>query len=266
MKELARATVLFVIFWYCLGVAALFAMQRPMLYAGQNYKTPATLGIDASEVIIATPDGEYLTGWYREAAAGQPTVLFMHGKGGTVSDRRHRWNAYADNGYGVLFFDYRGFGTSSGAPTESGLKTDALAAYEWLLTKIKNPKQIVLTAESLGTGPAVMVAAEKEVAGVSLMSPYSSIADVAAARYWWVPVRLLLRDKFEILPYAQRLKAPVLIQHGELDRTIPLHLGEKLFAAITSQKSLVVRQGLGHNNFGPSEYQIERKFIDEVTP
>ncbi len=251
---------------YLSVVGGLYAMQRTLLYnPGKNYQAPAALGItDAREVLIATLDGEMLMGWHRQADAGKPTVMFFHGKSGTLSRRNSRWKLYAAQGYGILFFDYRGFGKSSGEATEVGLKTDALAAFDWLAAKQPTGERIVLVAESLGTGLAVYVAANRPVAGISLMSAYSSIVDVAAFRYWWVPVDMLISDRFDTLPHAAQLKAPLLLQHGDMDQTIPLKFAERLFEEVTSAKQFVLRKGRGHNDFGAADFAVERRFIESL--
>ncbi len=124
-----------------------------------------------------------------------------------------------------------------------------MAAFDWLAAKQPVGEKIVLVAESLGTGLAIYVAADRPVAGVSLMAAYSSIVDVAAFRYWWVPVDILITDRFDTLPHAARVKAPLLVQHGDLDQTIPLKFGERLFEAVTSAKQFILRKGRGHNDF-----------------
>jgi uncharacterized protein len=266
IKKSLQVFLTMLVVGYVSAVASLYVMQRPMFYGpDKNYRAPATLGIsDAEEVTIVTPDKERLQGWYRAANAGQPTVLFLHGKGGNISFRANRWKNYSERAYGILFFDYRGFGASTGEATEAGLKTDALAAYDWLAAKGVLGENIILAGESMGTGLAVILATERPVAGISLMSGYSSIVDVAAQRYWWVPTRLLLTERFEILPHAVRLKVPMLAQHGELDQTIPLKFGQRLFAAIASQKQFELRKGKGHNDFGAEESAIEQKFFESL--
>ncbi len=263
-RKILSLAVLLTVLGYLSAVGGLYAMQRTLLYnPGKNYQSPAAVGIsDAQEVLIATPDGERLMGWYRQANAGKPTVLFFHGKSGTLSRRQSRWKLYAAQGYGILFFDYRGFGKSSGEATEAGLKIDALAAFDWLAAHQPAGEKIVLVAESLGTGLAVYVAAERPVAGLSLMAAYSSIVDVAAHRYWWVPVDMLIHDRFDTLPHAARVRAPLLSQHGDMDQTIPLKFGERLFETVTSAKQFVLRKGRGHNDFGAADFAAERRFIE----
>jgi uncharacterized protein len=266
LKRLLIGISAFAVCGYLAIVATLYVLQRPMLYnPGKDYQNSKTLAlVDAQEISIETPDGEQLVGWYRPADVGKPMVLFFHGKGGTMSNRKSRWKTYVELGYGILFFDYRGFGDSSGKPTEIGLKTDALSAFDWLSVRNKTGKDIVLTAESMGTGLAVYVAAQRPISGVSLMSGYSSIADVAAARYWWAPVNLLLVDRFDTLPFAERIAAPLLLQHGEVDRTIPIAFSQLLFEHVAATKKFIVRKNLGHNDFGPDEMAIEQQFIESL--
>jgi uncharacterized protein len=266
---------LILIFKWCLTVAiliylslvlALYLLQHSILYpASAIAPPPSEFGIhDALEKTIAAPDGETLAAWFKPASAGRPTILFFHGNGGNLTHRYKRWQRYAARGYGALFVDYRGYGKSSGTPNEVGLKRDALAAYDWLREQGVASDRIVVAGESLGTGLAVYTASQRDVAGVSLMSGYSSIADVAASRYWFVPVRLLIKDSLDIVPYAEKLKAPAFQQHGARDTSIAISVGEKLFAAISSPKEFKRIKNLGHNDFGEPEFEREFAFIEKL--
>jgi uncharacterized protein len=257
--------ILFAVAGYIAMVASLYVLQRPLLYrASSGTPAPLAYGItEATEVTITSVDGTKLAGWYRAAKDGRPTILFFHGKGGHLGHRHNRWKTYSVQGFGILFFDYRGFGNSEGIQSEDGLRADSIAAYDWLRNQGVAAERIVLAGESLGSGLALLTAAERVVSRVSLMSGYSSIADVAAQRYWFAPVQLLISDRFDILPSARKIDVPVLLQHGELDRTIPIAFAEKLVDALKMNVTFVRLEGKGHNqDFGVEELEREITFLD----
>ncbi len=234
---------------YLLIALFMFLQQRSLQYHPSNKGlTPSGLGLEGvSEEIIETQDGERIAAWYLPPGRGQPTILFFHGNGGEIGDRADRLDFYREQGFGALFVSYRGYGGSSGTISEQGFITDALSAYDWLASRNVGPEQIVLVGESLGTGVAVQLAAQRKVAAVALEAPYTSVADVAAAIYWWLPVRLLLKDNFHSRDHIARVTAPVLIQHGDADGIIPVDHGRRLFAMANEPKELVIIPGVGHD-------------------
>jgi fermentation-respiration switch protein FrsA (DUF1100 family) len=161
---------------------------------------------------------------------------------------------------------YRGYGGSSGRPSESGLLADAGAAYAFALARYP-AERIVLWGESLGTGVAVALAAEKPVARVILESPFSSAVDIAARRYWFVPVRWLMKDQFRSDLRVGKVAAPVLVLHGERDNVVPIALGERLYALVNAPKRFVRFPGAGHNDLGANGAVAAAKtFLAEKSP
>jgi fermentation-respiration switch protein FrsA (DUF1100 family) len=157
---------------------------------------------------------------------------------------------------------YRGYGGSSGAPTEAGLAADALAAYAF--TTARYPAEhIVLWGESLGSGVAVALAAEMPVGWLILQSPFTSAADVGAQRYWFVPVRLLMKDQFHSDLRIGKVTAPVLVLHGERDDVVPIALAERLYSLINAPKRFVRFAQIGHNDFGTQAVEAAKQFIGE---
>jgi fermentation-respiration switch protein FrsA (DUF1100 family) len=151
---------------------------------------------------------------------------------------------------------YRGYSGSTGRPTERRNVADARLAYEALLAEGVKPSNIVLYGESLGSGVAVQLAAEKPVGGIVLDAPYTSIVDVAAGAYPYFPVRPFLFDRYETLRYLSRVKAPLLVVHGEADEVIPVAMGRAVYAAGNAPKELVTFPGAGHSDhhlYGSSE-------------
>ena len=243
-----RTVILLAIAVYALIALFMFLQQRNLQYHPSNKgHTPSGLGLaGVSEETIETPDGEKIAAWHLPAENGSPTILFFHGNAGEIGDRADRLGYYREQGFGALFVSYRGFGASTGSISEQGFITDAIAAHDWLTRQEISPEQILLVGESLGTGVAVQLAAQRKVAAMALEAPYTSVADVAAAIYWWLPVRLLLKDTFHSRDHIGQVRVPVLIQHGEADGIIPVAHGRRLFDMANEPKELVILPGAGH--------------------
>ena len=176
---------------------------------------------------LATQPGEKLVAWYAPAQGDKPTILFFHGNAGEITGRSERFAYYQRAGYGVMFLSYRGYGESTGGPSETGLNHDADAAYDWLIKRNISAAKIILVGESLGTGVAVQLAARKPVAAMALEAPFTSTADVARLSYWWLPVGLLMKDQFRSIDYLKDIHVPLLFMHGTDDRLIPLQMGRE---------------------------------------
>lgn len=183
---------------YAAVLLLVFTAQRHIIYQPFGVHVPATAaGLPAFEdVILTTADGERLVAYWKAPSAGRATVVYFHGNGGTASNRAHRASALGRNGRGVLLVEYRGYPGSTGSPSESGLARDADAAYAFA-SAASGP--VVLYGESLGSGVAVSLATRSRPAAIVLDAPYTSMADVAWARFPWLPVDLLLLDRFDSL-------------------------------------------------------------------
>lgn len=242
----------------------LYATQRQLMYFPTNENPePAQVGLaDVSVEKLETPDGESLTAWYAPADIGQPTILFFHGNAGEISDRAARFSAYRAAGLGVLFVSWRGYGGSTGSPSENGIIIDSRTAYDWLVLHGVKPDAIAVSGESLGTGAAVRLAAETVVGALILGAPYSSTAEVAKRQYPFLPVELLMKDQFRSIDHVAAVKAPVLIIHGTADRVVPFALGLKLFNAVTAPKEFIALEHGDHAAISGSEaLQHEVEFI-----
>ena len=229
------------------GLAAtMFLAQRRLMYFPDRQRIPpAAAGFpQAQEVVLETRDGEKIVAWHLPPQAGKPVVLYFHGNGGTLPLRVDRFQRIAAAGAGLLAIDYRGYGGSSGSPTERGLIEDGRAAHAFVAARY--PGRIALWGESLGTGVAIALAAEQPVTHIVLDAPYTSALEVAATVYWFFPVRWLMKDTFRSDLRIEKVKAPVLILHGEADDVIPIRYGEKLLAMIPGEKRLVRYRGGYH--------------------
>jgi fermentation-respiration switch protein FrsA (DUF1100 family) len=249
-------------------LALLYLTQRAMQYFPERFRTaPAEAGLpEAQEIELETPDGERVIAWHLPARGDKPVILYFHGNGGSLRARADRFRALTADGTGLVALSYRGYGGSSGRPTESGLINDAVAAYAFARARYP-AERIVLWGESLGTGVAIALAAEKPVARVILESPFSSAVDIAARRYWFVPVRWLMKDQFRSDLRIGKVTAPVLVLHGERDTVVPIGLGERLYALINAPKRFVRFPGAGHNDLGANgALEAGKQFLAETSP
>lgn len=249
MKRLLKGLALTLVVLYAGVLAGLFFAQRSLLYPGAGRDGPLSVAeanlAGFSDITLTTPDNERLVGWWRPPEPGRAIVVYFHGNGGSLRNRRSRVEALSGKGRGVLLVSYRGYSGSSGAPTEEGLRVDARAAYDFAARSVE-PNRIVLYGESLGTGVAVRLATERPVGGLILDAPYTSTAEVAAGLYWYVPVSWLMHDQYRSLDIIDRVKAPILVMHGDQDRVVPFAFGERLFAAAPEPKRFLRLPGVGH--------------------
>jgi fermentation-respiration switch protein FrsA (DUF1100 family) len=242
-----KSILVFLLVGYGALVALAYFAQRALMYFPDRTRTPpAQAGLpEAEEVTIETADGEKLVAWYVPAAEGKPVVVYFHGNGGALVDRLNRFRGLIANGNGLLALSYRGYGGSSGSPSEEGLLADAAAAYAFAAARYP-ASRIAVFGESLGTGVAIWLAATSPVARVLLQAPYTSIADIAATAYPFLPVWLLLKDTYRSDERVGRVTAPVLILHGERDGVVPIRYGERLYALIRAPKKFVRFPEGGH--------------------
>src|SRR6266478_9163142 len=256
--------VIFTLLGY-LGLGALmYFAQRSLMYFPERARTaPAAAGFpQAQEVMLDTPDGERVIAWHVPPRGDKPVVLYFHGNGGSLRGRVDRFRDLTADGSGLVALSYRGYGGSSGSPTEVGLVNDALAAYAF--TRARYPaERIALWGESLGTGVAVALAAQKPVGHLILQSPFTSAADVGAQRYWFVPVGLLMKDQFRSDLRIGKVTAPVLVLHGDRDNIVPIALAERLYGLINAPKRFVRFAGIGHNDLGAEAVEAAKQFLGE---
>jgi fermentation-respiration switch protein FrsA (DUF1100 family) len=246
---------------YLILLAAVALNERRLLYF--PHALAASPPDSAIEVVqIETADGERLVGWYRPPAAGRPTIVFFDGNGGRLDWQAGRWRDTGAAGVGQLSVAYRGYGGSTGTPTEAGLHADARAAYAWLTAR-HAPADIVVHGFSLGSGVAVRLASERPIRALILEAPFTATVDVAAERYPFLPVRLLMRDRFESRAHIGRVSAPVLFAHGEADRVVPFRSGQRLYALADPPKRFVRYPGADHTDL-PSRglYAEIWRFLD----
>lgn len=252
---------------YAAFVGLLFFFQRDLVYRPDSIRRvapsyyPMLTGVQ--EVELKTADGLRVYAWYAPAPVGRPTVAIFHGNGGSLRSQRYRLAYFRDASMGVFVLAYRGYSGSDGSPSEEGLYTDARAALDWLNAQGVAGKDIVLYGESLGTGIATKMAAEREVALVVLESPYTSTVDVAAERFPIMPVGWFMKDRFESLARIAQVHEPLLIMHGEADSVIPQSFGKRLFEAANEPKEgFWPTLAEHHSIFDLGGFLTAREFID----
>ena len=234
---------------YAVLTGGVFLFQRALLYPGGREKPDfANAGVpDLREVVTETADGLHLTHWYRPPTDGDaPVLVVFHGNAGHLGDRVPKLAELLRAGYGMLLAGYRGYGANPGSPTEDDLTADARILLDWLADEGVPAERTVVYGESLGTGIAVKMAAERPAAAVILEAPYTSIADLAQMHYWYLPARWLLLDRWESIARVGRVGAPLLILHGKRDRTVPLRYGQRLFDAAADPKEILILDDAGH--------------------
>ncbi len=230
-------------------VALLYVAQRKLMYLPDTTRhAPAAAGLPAAEeAVLTTADGETVIVWHVAPRDGRPVVIYFQGNGGGLNLRADRFRRLTADGTGLVALAYRGYGGSSGSPSEAGLIQDAASAYAFAVARYA-PERIVLWGESLGSGVAVALAAQQPVGRVLLESPFTSAAAVASAAYPFVPVRLLMRDQFRSDERIGAVTAPMLVLHGAQDRVVPFAHGERLYGLIRAPKRLVRLAGADHND------------------
>lgn len=255
--------------------------QRSLMYPATQVErvTPQRAGLplgQVHEISIHTTDGLTLHGWHilpaGQTAVDQagcdklleqngPVVLFFHGNGGNRIHRSDDYQILARLKCHVMTFDYRGYGENPGSPTEAKLADDAAVAWRYLTGERKiAASRLILFGESLGGGVATRLAAEvcdagTPPAGLILRSTFSSMVDAASYNYPWLPVRLVLLDRYLSIDRIPRVTCPILIVHGKLDDIVPFELGKRLFEAAPEQsangipKTLIALPNSDHNDY-----------------
>jgi len=229
--------------------AMLYFTQRSLMYFPDTTRTtPAQAGLpQAEEVTLTASDGLRVIAWHIAPTADKPVILYFHGNGGALRYRVERFKKLVVDGVGLVALEYRGYGGQAGSPSEKGFIADAEAAYAFAAARYP-VQQIVLWGESLGTGVAVELAAERPVGRVILEAPFTSAAALAATHYWYVPVRLLMKDQFHSDERIGKITAPLLILHGVHDHIVPYAMGERLFELANKPKHIVKFLDGGHED------------------
>jgi len=244
---------------YCGVLLLLLFLENTLLYPAPkcpegDWEAPY---LEREDVTFASADGTRLHGWLAEHPNPRAVLMYCHGNGDCLGYLGPLMRELRDKYQLTVFaFDYRGYGKSEGSPSEAGIVADGHAAQLWLAERTRRrPADIVLMGRSLGGGVAVDLAAKNGARGLILQNTPTSMPDAAAYRYWFAPVHLLMKNRYDSLSKIGRYTGPVLISHGTADTLVPFALGQRLFAAAKSEiKRFFPIDGSGHNDPEPPEY------------
>ena len=220
-----------IILCYLLILVFVFFYQRNLLYHPfENNYSNDQINFSYEEVLIPTSHGNNLKGWFhKKDLNNKKTLVFFHGNAGDLRNRIYKLNLIKDFDINFLIVAYRGFSGNKGKPTEKGLYEDARNILNWLAKQMVNEDQIIIYGESLGTGVSIEVAQNKKFAGIILESPFTSMVDAGKFYYPYLPVSLLLRDRYETLKKLKNINSPILVMHGKKDNIVPFQMGKKVF-------------------------------------
>jgi fermentation-respiration switch protein FrsA (DUF1100 family) len=263
--------------WFVLGLVVyagqlvlLLLLENRLVFpaAGPSDWHPAT-GATVTDVDLTTADGTPLHAWHFPNPEARLSVLFLHGNAGNVSYRGRLVSELARAlGVSALIVDYPGYGRSGGSPSEAGCYAAADAGYDWLTKDQKVPAdRLIILGESLGGGVAVDLASRRDHRALVLMNTFGSLPDAAAARYFWLPVRALMRNQFDSAAKIGGCRRPIFQAHGTEDWIVPFASARRLFDAAPGPKRFLELPGHGHNDpWGVECVEAMRQFLDDLTP
>lgn len=248
MRALSRF-FLGVLILYAAFCATLFVTQRNHIYHPNEEFPSIPERAGAGFVRVASDDGLTLIGWHAPAQDNKKTILYFHGNAGHIGHRWRMVEPYVEAGYGVLLASYRGYGGNEGRPSEQGFYHDARAYLNFLTGERDVPlPRIVVYGESIGSGPAVQIASENpDLAGLVLITPFSSVADIARDKFFYVPVDLFLLDRFDNIAKVGALAMPQYYFAAGADEIVPPASTRALYEAASEPKFWHEFPNLGHN-------------------
>ena len=216
----------------------LFIFQRNLLYhPNENNYFGDKLEVDVEKVKIRTTDNISLLGWFhKKNLKNFKTILYFHGNAGNLENRIYKLNHFKDLDVNFLIIAWRGFSGNDGKPSENNLYIDGNSAMEWLKKNGVDENNIIIYGESLGTGVATEIAQNGNFAGLILETPFTSMVEAAKNFYPYIPVGLLLKDKYENQKKIKNINIPILVMHGEADKIVPFWMGKKIFDLANNPK------------------------------
>jgi fermentation-respiration switch protein FrsA (DUF1100 family) len=251
---------------YAAIVLLTYVAQRTMMYPSPDAAriAPERVGFpQAQEIVLERPDGARVIFWHVPPRDGKKVALFFHGNGEVLAWRVPRFRELTADGTGLVALSFRGYGGSTGHPSETALIADGAAAYAFAAERYATDR-IVPWGYSLGSGVAIALAATHPAGRLVLEAPYSSAVDVAAAAFPFLPVRWLMKDTFRSDLRITHVKVPLLVLHGGRDRVIPLRFGERLYALANEPKRMVRFPDAGHNDLDAyGAMAAARTFLNE---
>lgn len=266
-----HALITFTLFLTILGGAGC-PMERGFIFFPDRtiFETPADIGLVFEDLYLLTPDGVKINAWFVPYPESRVTLLWFHGNAGNLSNRvdqlRHFHREVKLN---VMMIDYREYGRSEGQVTEEGTYQDALASYDYLLTRPElEPAKIIVFGQSLGSAIAVELAVQRQVHGLILEAPFTSVPAMARATMPWLPIGSLFSTKYDTLSKIGGVEAPLLILHGDRDEIVPYSQGRRVFEAAREPKTFYTIPGAGHNDTygvgGRAYFEAIARFIEDL--
>ena len=267
MKQEVVTLILWLVAVYAAICAAAYFGNRLLMYLPDPTRVaPAEAGLDGvKEIEIAVADGVTLIAWYAPAKDDKPTLLYFHGNAANAANRAPRIETILAKGFGIFYLNNRGYGGSGGRPTEKDNVADAIAAYDHLIELDVPAGKIVAYGESLGSGQAVRLGAARPVAAVVLEAPLTSTIEVARSTYFWLPLGLLITDKYNNERNIRLVKAPVLVLHGAQDSVIPVEMGWRVYRAANEPKRIeLFPQGTHDDLFDQGAWEKTQAFVNSL--
>ena len=264
MKQDVVTLILWLVAVYAaICAAAYFGNRLFMYFPDPTRVAPEAAGLNGvRDIELTVADGTILTAWHAPAKDNKPTIIYFHGNGANAASRAPKIQKILEQGFGVFYLNNRGYGGSGGRPTEKDNVADAIAAYDYLIGLGVPATKIVAYGESLGSGQAVRLAAARPVAAVVLEAPLTSTVDVGRRTYFWLPLGLLITDKYNNERNIRSVTAPVLILHGEQDDVIPVEMGLRVYRAANEPKRIeVFPQGTHDDLFDHGAWEKTRAFV-----
>jgi len=254
---------------YILFAGFLFVFQSRYVYFPERVLVadPRSVGLHFESISFETKDGVKLSGWFIPRENSRGMVLFFHGNAGNISHRLDSIQMFHRLGLSVFIFDYRGYGQSEGRPTERGTYQDAEAAWQYLVKELKvGPQEIIVFGRSLGGAVASWLAQSQTPGALIVDSTFTSLPDIGATLYPYLPVRLLSRFKYNTTGYLARVDCPVLVVHSRDDEIMPFSHGKRLFEVAKEPKEFLEIAGSHNEGFMMSGERYEKgldSFISE---
>ncbi len=236
-----------------------------------GFEPPEKYGLRVEEVWLTTEDGVRINAWYLPNSAASKVILMFHGNAVNLGFDLARLQALARLGANLFEVDYRGYGKSGGTPNEAGVYRDAEAAYRYLVeVKCHQPGDIFVHGQSLGGAVAVDLAARHECGGLIVESSFTSGREMARRMFLIPGFEYLPKSRFDSLRKVARVRAPILVVHGDQDDVIPFSMGQRLYEAAPKPKSFFPVAGAGHNNVflvgGEAYFERLRNFLEVASP
>jgi len=237
MNFFTTIILIFLLIYFFILLSTYFFQRNLLYHPKENNYHGDQLLVSIEKVKVKTKDNIELLSWYHNKNINNyKTILFLHGNAGSLENRIHKINHFKDMNINFLLVAWRGFSGNKGKPTEEGLYEDARSAVRWLKTRGVLEKNIIIYGESLGTGVATEIAQNNNFAGIILESPFTSMVDAGKSKYPYLPVRFLLKDKYESNKKIKNIKNPILIMHGKVDNIVPFYMGQKLYELANEPK------------------------------